>query len=143
VISPVIKLCIVFLLWLAASVAAHAEPCRSEAFEGASYVFCSFDPAKDDLRIFWRGDDGKPYRTFAALDADLEATAKSLRFAMNGGMYQGDFRPVGLYIEDGRERRRLIPLRSPVPRARYRTTSRTACSISATAGPPLNGHTCS
>ena len=22
---------------------------------------------------------------------------------MNGGMYQGDFRPVGLYIENGRE----------------------------------------
>ena len=28
---------------------------------------------------------------------------KSLRFAMNGGMYRYDLRPVGLYIENGRE----------------------------------------
>ena len=101
--SPVIKLYAVILLWLVAPVAAHAEPCRNKSFEGASYIVCSFDPAKDDLRIYWHADDGKPYRTFAALAADLKAKSKSLRFAMNGGMYQGDFRPVGLYIENGRE----------------------------------------
>jgi uncharacterized protein YigE (DUF2233 family) len=102
-ISPVSQRCAVILLWLAAPVAAQAEPCRSESFEGASYIVCSFDPTKDDLRIYWRGGDGKPYRTFAALAADLEAKGKSLRYAMNGGMYQDDFRPVGLYIENGRE----------------------------------------
>ena len=75
----------------------------SRVFEGASYIVCSFDLTKDELRIYWRGDDGKPYRTFAALAADLEGKGKSLQFAMNGGMYQGDFRPVGLYIENGRE----------------------------------------
>jgi uncharacterized protein YigE (DUF2233 family) len=91
------------LLWLATPGAAHAEPCGSKAFKGASYILCSFDVAKDDLRIYWRGDNGQPYRTFAALAADLEAKGKSLRFAMNGGMYQGDLRPVGLYIENGRE----------------------------------------
>lgn len=82
---------------------AQAEPCRDELFKGASYVVCSFDPTKHDLRIFWRGDDDKPYRTFAALAAELGGKGKSLQFAMNGGMYQGDFRPVGLYIEKGRE----------------------------------------
>jgi uncharacterized protein YigE (DUF2233 family) len=102
-ISPVTKLCAVMLLWLAAPAAVQAEPCRSEFFEGASYIVCSFDLTKDELRIYWRGDDGKPYRTFAALAADLEGKGKSLRFAMNGGMYQDDFRPVGLYIENGRE----------------------------------------
>ena len=91
------------LLWLAAPGAAQAEPCRSESFKGASYIVCSFDPTRDDVRMYWRGDDEKPYRTFAALSADLEGKGKSLRFAMNGGMYQADFRPVGLYIENGRE----------------------------------------
>ena len=76
------------------------------SFRGASYIVCSFDLTKDELRIYWRGDDGKPYRTFAALAVELEAKGKSLRVAMNGGMYQDDFRPVGLYIENGRE---LIP----------------------------------
>jgi uncharacterized protein YigE (DUF2233 family) len=98
-----VPLCALTLLCLVASGTAHAEPCRSESFKGASYIVCSFDPSKDDLRIYWRGDNGKPYRTFAALAADLEAKGKSLRFAMNGGMYQDDLRPVGLYIENGRE----------------------------------------
>ena len=91
------------LLCLVASGTAHAESCRSESFKGASYIVCSVDPTKDELRIYWRGGDDKPYRTFAALAADLEAKGKSLRFAMNGGMYHEDFRPVGLYIEDGRK----------------------------------------
>jgi len=91
------------LLCLVASGTAHAESCRSESFKGASYIVCSIDPTKDELRIYWRGGGDKPYRTFAALAADLEAKGKSLRFAMNGGMYHEDFRPVGLYIEDGRE----------------------------------------
>jgi uncharacterized protein YigE (DUF2233 family) len=82
---------------------AQAEPCRDETFNGASYVVCNFDPAKDHLRTYWRGNDGKPYRTFAVLAADLEAKGKTLRFAMNGGMYDGDFRPVGLYVENGRD----------------------------------------
>jgi uncharacterized protein YigE (DUF2233 family) len=38
----------------------------------------------------------KARREGRVLAADLEAKGKSLRFAMNGGMYQGDFRPVGL-----------------------------------------------
>jgi uncharacterized protein YigE (DUF2233 family) len=98
-----IQPCAAILLCFATSSAAQAEPCRSESFEGASYIVCRFDPTKDALRMHWRGDDGKPYRTFAALAADLEAKGMSLQFAMNGGMYQGDLRPVGLYIESGRE----------------------------------------
>jgi uncharacterized protein YigE (DUF2233 family) len=93
----------VTLLWVTAPVALRAEPCRSEVFEGASYVVCSFDLTKDDLRTYWLTDEGKPYRTFAALAMDLKAKGKSLQFAMNGGMYRDDFRPVGLYIENGRE----------------------------------------
>ena len=101
--APLLRLCAAVLLCLAAPSAADAEPCRSESFKGASYIVCRFDPTKEDLRIFWRGDDGEPYRTFAALAADLEGKGKSLQFAMNGGMYQNDFRPTGLYIENGHE----------------------------------------
>jgi len=82
---------------------AFAEPCRNETFRGASYIVCSFDPAKEDLRIVWRGEDGRPFGTFGALAADLEAEGKSLTFAMNGGMYEEDLSPVGLHIENGRE----------------------------------------
>jgi uncharacterized protein YigE (DUF2233 family) len=99
--STLIRLCLAILLCLAACGTAQAGSCRNRDFEGASYIVCSFDPTKEELRTFWRSNDGKPYRTFAALAADLGHKGKSLQFAMNGGMYQGDFRPVGLYIEDG------------------------------------------
>jgi uncharacterized protein YigE (DUF2233 family) len=95
-----VQLCVVALL--GATGMAQAESCHAESFSGASYAVCSFNPAKDHLRTYWRGNDGNPYRTFDALAADLEAKGKSLRFAMNGGMYRGDLSPVGLYIENGR-----------------------------------------
>jgi uncharacterized protein YigE (DUF2233 family) len=104
VASAVLSWCrAVALLCLAIRGPAHAESCRSESFKGASYVVCSANLSKDDVRFYWRDDTGKPYRTFAALAAGLKAQDKSLKFAMNGGMYQADLRPVGLYIENGRE----------------------------------------
>jgi uncharacterized protein YigE (DUF2233 family) len=81
----------------------QAETCRNTSFQGTAYITCSFDPAKQELRLFWRAADGKPYQTFAALARDLKSKGKSLQFAMNGGMYQDDFQPVGLYVENGRE----------------------------------------
>jgi uncharacterized protein YigE (DUF2233 family) len=52
----------VTLLCLAICGPSRAASCRIESFKGASYIVCSFNPTKDDLRIYWRDDDGKPYR---------------------------------------------------------------------------------
>ena len=83
--------------------AAYAEPCRTESYRGASYILCSFDAAKDDLRIVWRDRDGRPFGTFGALADALKAEGRALAFAMNGGMYKDDLSPVGLHIENGQE----------------------------------------
>ena len=90
-------------LWLVVIGSASAEPCRHETFERAGYIVCSFDLAKDDLRMFWRNGEGAPYRTFPALAEALKTEGKTLAFAMNGGMYDEGFSPVGLYVEDGKE----------------------------------------
>jgi uncharacterized protein YigE (DUF2233 family) len=84
--SSMIQVCAGVLLSLAVSGTAYAEPCRTQSFGTASYIVCSLDLTRDDLRTYWRKDDGQPYRTFAALAEDLERKGKSLRFAMNGGM---------------------------------------------------------
>ena len=78
------------LLCVATSNVARVEACRNESFKGATYIVCSFDPTKDGLRMYWAADDGRPYRTFAALANDLKSKGKLLRFAMNGGVYQGE-----------------------------------------------------
>ena len=53
------------------------------------------------------GADGEPLRSFAALERELGARASAVRFAMNAGMFDEDGRPIGLYVADGRVRRRL------------------------------------
>lgn len=59
------------------------------------------NPYLDELRFFWKNKDGENYRNFQALKADLKKEGMQLLFAMNGGMYQKDLSPQGLYIEKG------------------------------------------
>ena len=82
---------------------AQAQTCAAEEFEGARYIVCTVDPAREQLRLFWRNAGGQPYRSFSALAQSLGESGKTLRFAMNAGMYTADFAPLGLYVEDGRE----------------------------------------
>jgi uncharacterized protein YigE (DUF2233 family) len=89
--------------WLVSISFASAEPCRHETFEEASYIVCSFDLAKDDLRMAWKSGEGVPYKTFDALAEALKAEGPTLAFAMNAGMYDENFAPVGLYVEEGKE----------------------------------------
>ncbi len=77
--------------------------CAPRSFDGASFTVCAFDPRRDDLRLFWKGSDDKPYGSLAALADALKAKGQRLAFAMNAGMFGEDQSPVGLYIEDRRK----------------------------------------
>jgi uncharacterized protein YigE (DUF2233 family) len=90
-------------LFLLRTAAAWATPCEPVSDGVARYVVCTFDVAKVHLRLFWGGTDGRPYESFAALSQALQVRNERLDFAMNAGMFHPDFRPVGLYIEGGRE----------------------------------------
>ncbi len=103
---------LLLLAFLAAGAPVSAEAaCRAESFEGADYTICSFDLTQSDLRMFWRDGEGAPYRTFSALASALEAEGAALSFAMNGGMYDDTFAPIGFYAEEGRE---LVPANSKI-----------------------------
>jgi uncharacterized protein YigE (DUF2233 family) len=90
------------------------SPCQSRSFAGADYILCSLDPAKADLRLFWKDAGGKPYRRFSGVADALAGTGKQLLFAMNAGMYREDFTPMGLYVEDGHA---LVPANTQAPPA--------------------------
>jgi len=84
-------------------VAAPAEAgCAPKAFDGASFTVCAFDPRRDDLRLFWKGADDRPFGSLGALAQALKAKGERLVFAMNAGMFGEDQSPVGLYVEKGR-----------------------------------------
>ena len=83
---------------------AEASPyCTRVSHLGGTYIVCTFDPAKKHIAVRNLDWQGKPYKSFAALARALWADRVFLRFAMNGGMYDDDYRPIGLYVEDGSE----------------------------------------
>lgn len=103
--------------WLSALLIAIATPsgaaCTSERFDGADFTVCAIDVTKTELRL-WRADDtGAPYGSFARLNGALEGIGARLGIAMNAGMYHDDRRPVGLYIENGREEAPIVTRDGP------------------------------
>jgi uncharacterized protein YigE (DUF2233 family) len=91
-----------FTFCLSASAAfAAPTPCRSLTVEGATYIVCEIDLRRHIVRLFWRKPDGAPYGYLSALPSAQRSGR--LIFATNAGMYAPDYRPVGLYVENGRE----------------------------------------
>jgi len=86
---------------------ARERPCETRRFEGSRFIVCTYDAARQDLRLASRGADGTYLRDFDALTTMLGDDAERLRFAMNAGMFNDAGAPIGLYIEDGEERHRL------------------------------------
>jgi uncharacterized protein YigE (DUF2233 family) len=77
--------------------------CTQIATDGHDYTVCTYDVRHDQLRLFFADADGKPYESFSAVSDALKAQGDMLAFAMNAGMFGADFRPIGLYIEDGHQ----------------------------------------
>lgn len=96
---------LVLVALLVTQAAAQSQQCAEESFEGAGFVVCTIDPAASDLRLFWKGADGEPYRRFSTLAEAVGGEGRELVFAINAGMYQTDFSPMGLHVEDGEELR--------------------------------------
>lgn len=100
------------LLLLAAGPAAAGAVCIDGAHQGLRYTACRAT-AGQDVRLFHTAPDGQPYGSFDRINRALDPRGQRLIFAMNAGMYHRDRRPVGLLIEDGVERMRLITAEGP------------------------------
>lgn len=95
------------LLMLLATPALADDSCRRITHEGRGNVVCEV-AAGQDLRLFLTAPDGRPYGSFARINAALQGQGQRLAFAMNGGMYHPDRSPVGLTIEDGTPRAGIV-----------------------------------
>ncbi len=80
--------------------APQPERCGPLTYAETSYVVCTIDLARYQLKTFLRSADGQPYGSFDRLTQSPEG--RDLVFAMNGGMYDKDRLPIGLYVESGR-----------------------------------------
>jgi uncharacterized protein YigE (DUF2233 family) len=98
------------LLVMAISLAAHnssalaePEPCRAREYERSAYTICEVDLSQQTIRLYWQRSDGTPYAYLCALPRALEGEGGKLLFATNAGMFDPALKPVGLYVEQGRE----------------------------------------
>ena len=66
------------------------------------------DPKATPITLYNKDDSGHALGNIGKLKAFVEAKGKHLRFAMNGGMYMEDLSPLGLYVENSKQLRKLI-----------------------------------
>ncbi|OJU99920.1 MAG: hypothetical protein BGO06_07240 [Shinella sp. 65-6] len=98
-----------FLFFLFLSLAlrsvAMAEPPKCAEIEhlSARYTVCTFDPAKDTIKLYGAQTLGMGGATYDGLNTHLLRNGQHMSFAMNGGMYHPDYGPVGLLVEQGRQ----------------------------------------
>lgn len=80
----------------------QAQSCEPQVFQDTKFIICTVKQM-ENLRLFWKGADGEPYRNFSKAADAVAQEGKTLSFALNAGMYQVDFTPMGLYVEHGQE----------------------------------------
>lgn len=98
----------------------RTETCNRQTFESTNYIICDAKADGTGLHLFWKNSDDEPYRNFSKIADAAASRGETLVFALNAGMYQPDFSPMGLYVENGRELRpasKTTPVRGsgPVP----------------------------
>jgi len=72
-------------------------------FERNAYTVCEVDLRQHAVRLYWKRPDGTPDGYLAKLPRTLDNAAGKLLFATNAGMFDPALKPVGLYLEGGRE----------------------------------------
>ncbi len=85
------------------STLAQSQPCRSIEYDRDQYTICEVDLRKHTIRLYWQRSDGTPYAYLSALPRTLDGEVRRLLFATNAGMFDPALKPVGLYVERGRE----------------------------------------
>lgn len=71
------------------------------------FLTITVDPQQDELRMFWKDEQGVIYKNFYTLRDKLAEEGQELTFAMNGGMFREDYSPLGLYVGEYEVKHRL------------------------------------
>src|SRR3954449_3801074 len=72
-------------------------------FAGKPFTVCRVNVQKEHLQLLLRDDVGQPFKRFDCLAPWIESRGQKLIFAMNAGMYQRDFSPLGLFVSGGQQ----------------------------------------
>lgn len=101
------RLLLALLFFLPAVAARADEPCKAVRFAESSFTVCSFDLRQDKLALYNLDSQGQPYGTFSALRMAVRSQGHDLAFAMNAGMFDDNLKPIGLYVEQGHQFKKI------------------------------------
>lgn len=76
-------------------------------YKGHKFDVFSADYPKDKIRMFWENDQKEKLRSFDNLKKYVESAGHKLVFATNAGMFTEHNDPCGLYIENGKQLKRI------------------------------------
>ncbi|MFN4114496.1 MAG: phosphodiester glycosidase family protein [Sphingomonadaceae bacterium] len=84
-----------------------ASACRTIMFEEARFTHCVADAKLHRIVTDLGPAGGPPYRSLANLAASRPADAAPVAFAVNGGMFDDEGKPIGYYVEGGKRLKEL------------------------------------
>jgi uncharacterized protein YigE (DUF2233 family) len=110
--SPALSRCLATALLLMAAVGcsrpADAVDTRAVIFDSQSYRVVTIDLRREQIELRWRNPaDGQPFGSIEALRDWSGSRGRTVLFATNAGIYDRQFAPLGLYVEDGKT---VVPL---------------------------------
>lgn len=83
------------------------SPCSVVLFDDLPFTHCVADPARHSITTVMNDDEGTAYRSLSAYGRSLGDDAVEVAFAVNGGMFDGEGKAIGYYVEKGE---RLVEL---------------------------------
>ena len=111
--------CVASLALASFAPAADALEARQVRHADATYRVVDVDLVHDRLELRWKDPAGKPFSSIESLRAFGQAEGRSLLFATNAGIYDREFRPLGLHVEDGNALRPLNSARGNASRGNF------------------------
>jgi len=66
------------------------------------YVIFEANPKTENIKFYWKDDNGQIIKSINNLKKYVESKNENLKFAMNGGMFEINNIPKGLYIENSK-----------------------------------------
>lgn len=74
--------------------------CTKKIQDENTFVLYKINPQKQNLQFYWKSSKNEILKSIDHLKNEAESKNENLVFAMNGGMFEPDNSPKGLYIEN-------------------------------------------
>jgi uncharacterized protein YigE (DUF2233 family) len=79
--------------------------CEAVQFESVPLTHCVADPAQHRIAMANLGSDKQPFGSLSSFAASVDPA--TIAFAINGGMYGDDLKPIGYYVQNGERLKEL------------------------------------